>query len=119
MEDVERVVEVGQAGGAAAGALELHPFAQPGAIVADHGPERRESGEFLRPGDAIARLDQPARQPAEALGLDDHQDRLASKKISSAVPCLTAGRAASSSTFRSGPDFVPASRVTRPSVATP
>ena len=28
MEDVERVVEVGQTGGATAGALELHPFTQ-------------------------------------------------------------------------------------------
>ena len=74
MEDVERVVEVGQAGGATAGTLELHPFAQARAVVPDHRLERRESGEFLGPCHPVARLDHPTRQPAEALGLDDHQD---------------------------------------------
>ena len=44
--------------------------------------------------------------------------RRMNKKISSAVPCLTSGRAASSSTFSSGPACLPASRVARPSVAT-
>src|SRR5436305_7871110 len=118
MEDVERVVEVGEVGGATAGALELHPFTQPGAIVPDHGLERRKSGEFLGPCGAVACLDHPARQPAEALGLDDHQDGLASKKISSAVPCLIWGRAASSSSPSRPPACSPASRVARPSVAT-
>jgi hypothetical protein len=41
MEDVEGIVEVGQTCGATAGALELHPFPQPSAVVADHGLERR------------------------------------------------------------------------------
>jgi len=80
VEDVERVVEVGQARGATAGALELHPSTQPGAVVADHGHQRRESGEFLGPGDAVARLDHPTRHPAQALGLDDHQDGPSAKK---------------------------------------
>ena len=74
MEDVECIVEVGQTCGATADALELHPSPRPGAVVTDHGLERRQAGEVLRPGDAVARLDHPPRHPAEALGLDDHQD---------------------------------------------
>ncbi len=119
MKDVERIIKLRKAGGATAGALEFHPFAQPGAVVADHGLERRESGEFLGPGHAVACLDHPPRHPAEAPGLDDHQDGFSAKKISSAVPCLTLGRATSSSTFSSGPASSPAARVARPSVATP
>src|SRR4051812_42021007 len=118
MEDVERVVEVGQTGGAAARALELHPFAQAGPVVADHRLERRESGEFLRPCNTVARLDHPPRHPAEVLGLDDHQDGPSAKKISSAVACFTAGRAASSSTRSNGPAWLPASRVARPRAGT-
>src|SRR4051794_30385900 len=118
MEDVERVVEVGESGGAAACPLELHPFAQAGTIVADHRPERRESGEFLRPCDTVARLDHPPRHPAEALGLDDHQDGPSAKKISSAVACFPAGRAASSSTSSNGPARLPASQVARPRAGT-
>ena len=102
MEDVERIVEVGQICGATTCTLEFHPFTQARAVVADHRFERRKSGEFLGPCDAVARLDHPTRHPAEALGLDDHQDRFLAKKISSAVPCFTAGRAASSSTFEQG-----------------
>ena len=49
MEDVERVVEVGQTGGATAGALELHPFTQPGAVVPDHGLEAPGIGRIPRP----------------------------------------------------------------------
>src|SRR5512135_2635947 len=119
MEDVERIVEVKQTRVATAGTLEFHPFPQARAVVADHRSEHRKSCEFLRPRDAVACLDHPTREPAEALGLDDHQDGSSAKKISSAVPCLTRGRAISSSTFSSGPAFWPASRVTRPSVATP
>jgi hypothetical protein len=37
VEDVKRVVEIGEAGGAAAGTLEFHPFAQPRAVVTNHG----------------------------------------------------------------------------------
>ena len=91
MEDVERVVEVGLAGREPAGALQLHPFAQPRAVITDHRLQRREARELLGPGRPVTRLDQPAREPAEALGLDDHQDGSAAKKISSAVACLTAG----------------------------
>src|SRR4051794_7333410 len=118
MEDVERVVEVGLAGCEPAGALESHPFPKPRAIVANHRLKRRESREFLSPCDPVTRLDQPTREPAEALGLDDHQDGSAAKKISSAVPCFTAGRAASSSTSSNGPARLPASRVARPRVGT-
>src|SRR4051794_19326475 len=118
MEDVERVIEIGQTGREPAGPLEFHPFTQPRAVVPDHRLERRKSREFLGPCDPVPRLDQPTREPAEAFGLDDHQDGSAAKKISSAVPCLTSGRTASSSTFSSGPAFLPASRVARPSVAT-
>src|SRR5438045_4147839 len=99
MEDVQRVLEVRQVGSATAGTLEFHPFTQARAIVPDHSLECRESGEFLGPCHAIACLDHPTRQPAEALGLDDHQDGSAAKKISSPVPCLTLGRTASSSTL--------------------
>src|SRR5512142_2208888 len=81
LENVERIVEIGKAGSASAGALELYPFTQPGTVVPDHRLERRESGEFLRPCDAVARLDHPPCQPAEALGLDDHQDGSSAKKI--------------------------------------
>src|SRR5450631_4256380 len=98
MEDVERVVEVGQAGGTTAGTLEFHPLTQACAVVADHGPKCREPGEFLGPCPAITGRDHPPGQPAEALGLDDHQDRSGSEKISSAAACSTRGRAASSST---------------------
>ncbi len=106
MEDVERVVEVGQTGVASAGTLEFHPFAQPRTVVPDHRLECRESGEFLGPCDPVTRLDHPTRQPAEAFGLDDHQDGFAAKKISSAVPCLTSGRAASSSTSEERAGFL-------------
>src|SRR4051812_21217424 len=54
MEDVECVVELGQTGSTAAGAIEFHPLAQARAVVADHGPKRRESGELLGPCQAIA-----------------------------------------------------------------
>src|SRR5512142_320239 len=56
MENVARIVEIGKAGSASAGAFELYPFPQPGAVVPDHRLERRDSGEFLRPWDALARL---------------------------------------------------------------
>jgi hypothetical protein len=85
VEDVERVVEVGQAGGESAGTLELHPLAQARAVVPDHGLERRESGEFLGPCRPVARLDHPPRQPTKALGFDDHQDGLTAEKISQAL----------------------------------
>src|SRR5262249_37857065 len=118
MEDVEGIVEVGQAVGATAGTLEFDPFAQAGPVVPDHRFQCRESGEFLGPGDAVAGLDHPTRHPAEALGLDPHQAGSAAKKISPAVPCLPSGRAASSSTLSNGPACLAASRVARPSVAT-
>src|SRR3954454_13647298 len=109
MEDVERVVEIGQAGREPAGTLEFYPLAQPRAVVPDHRLERRESREFLGPCHPVPRLDQPTREPAEALGLDDHQDGPAAKKISSAVPCLTPGRTASPGPSAAGPASFPAS----------
>src|ERR1700694_3230336 len=118
MEDVERIVEVGQIFGATTCALELHPFTQARTVVADHCFERRESGEFLCPCDAVARLDHPTRHPAEALGLDDHHDRCFAQKTASAVPSFAAGRAASSSALSQPPARLPASRVARPRVGT-
>ena len=56
MEDVERVVEVGQAGGATAGALELHPFAQ--ARSRRPGPPPRAPG--------IGRIPRPRSTPSRA-----------------------------------------------------
>ena len=49
VEDVERLVELGQAGVATTCVVEPHPLTQAGAVVADHGLERREPGELLEP----------------------------------------------------------------------
>src|SRR3954454_2485338 len=116
--DVQRIVDVGLARGATPGTLQLQPFAQATAVVPDHRLQGRIAGEFLRPGDAVSRLDHPPGQPTEARGLDDHQDRFLAKKISSAVACSTSGLATSSSTTSKEPARTPASRVARPRVGT-
>src|SRR4051794_10074386 len=103
MEDIERIVEIREVSRATAAAFELDPVARAGTVVPDRRPKRRESSELLGPGDAITRLDHPTRHPAKAFGLDDHQDRLGTKTISSAVPCFTLGRVTSSSTASRSP----------------
>src|SRR3954468_4176205 len=67
MEDIESLLELGQTGVATTRVVEPHPLPQAGAVVAGHGLEGWEPGEFLRPGRAVAGRGHPPGHPAETL----------------------------------------------------